>query len=50
MVVFVDPTFDRFSRTGIKRAGAAMIDQRRCGLRCGLDAIGGKQQIDDDRK
>ena len=42
---FEDPTS---AIMGLGRA--AMMEQRRCGLRCGLGAIDGRQQIDDDRK
>ena len=40
-----------FLHIAIRRLGrATMLEQRRCSLRCGLGAIDGRQQIDDDRK
>jgi len=36
--------------SGVKELCAAVMDQLRCGLPCGLGAIGGRRQIDDDRK
>jgi len=46
----INAAFKTLFNTGINMAGAAMMDQRRCGLWCGLGAIDGRQQIDDDRK
>jgi len=36
--------------SGVKELCAAVMDPLRCGLRCGLGAIGGRRQIDDDRR